>query len=668
MNTRETYITAYPSPFLSGTRVFLIDFALFNLAYFLCNFFKRKTFDLSDNYTALLFLFYICWFVGSFTGKKFEEDSYSSFKKGMLCFGKSALYMAYCITFAVVMLGVSGFSRVQIFSTCLAVFILESMAWYGYGKAFKVRQKDHRDIMHPSEERVAEPSSFSASLLGMDFILMVLAFFAVNYIKRGQLGLPPHYEKLFLIILGLWFTVSLVTNKYTGNAGRTYYFLLAQWLKAGAVMLAIVSMLVFGLRLFYFSRFQSYGSIVMLMAFEAVALWGYALWRKTKAEGADIESIDTVRQILGQTPLIPDVDVETLRQRLLEPIREKLKQRLGEKEAAFFEFIDEHVALDNILCMETAVDNSRKLFSLTAEQIPVRFFLNFRKMNNVRRINRYLLDIHQTLVPGGYFVGRVHTLTTHRDWIFSKFSWNLARMVYVLDFCIHRVMPKLPWVQKLYFAITNGRNRAISRAEILGRLCFCGFEIVAEKVIDNRLCVIARKIKTPAVDDSPTYGPFVELKRVGFNNEILKVYKLRTMHPYSEYLQKYVFELEGLQKGGKLENDFRMTEWGKVMRKLWLDELPMLYNWLKGDLQLVGVRPLSLQYFNLYDRELQDMRARVKPGLVPPFYVDLPETFEEICESEKRYIRAFLKHPVRTQIRYFWKAFINIAFKGARSK
>ncbi len=57
----------------------------------------------------------------------------------------------------------------------------------------------------------------------------------------------------------------------------------------------------------------------------------------------------------------------------------------------------------------------------------------------------------------------------------------------------------------------------------------------------------------------------------------------------------------------------------------------------------------------------------VKPGLVPPFYADMPKTFDEICESERRYIQAYLKQPIKTQLVYFWKAFYNIAFKGARS-
>jgi hypothetical protein len=229
-------------------------------------------------------------------------------------------------------------------------------------------------------------------------------------------------------------------------------------------------------------------------------------------------------------------------------------------------------------------------------------------------------------------------------------------------------MPKLPVLKNIYFALTRGYNQIISRAEVLGRLNFCGFEIVAEKEINKRLCFIVRKVKTPSIDKNPTYGPLVTLKRAGENNKPINIYKFRTMHPYSEYLQQYVYDLQGLKRGGKLENDFRLTTWGKIMRKLWLDEIPMLYNWIKGDLQLVGVRPLSFHYLSLYDHDLKEMRKKVKPGLIPPFYADLPEAFDEICDSEREYISAFMQRPIRTQFVYFWKALINIVIKGVRSQ
>jgi lipopolysaccharide/colanic/teichoic acid biosynthesis glycosyltransferase len=301
------------------------------------------------------------------------------------------------------------------------------------------------------------------------------------------------------------------------------------------------------------------------------------------------------------------------------------------------------------------------------ETAPSRLFVNLHKINDVRRLNEYFLTIHRTLLPGGCFVGYAHTIRTHHQWVYGKFPRQFAHLYYGIDFLLHRVIPKLPHINKLYFMITKGKNRVLSRAEVLGRFSFCGFDIVAEKEINKQYWVIARKVKHASFQKNPTFGPLVTLHRTGRNGQPVKVYKLRTMHPYSEFLQQYVFDRHGLQKGGKLKDDFRLTTWGKLFRKLWIDELPMLYNWLKGDLKVVGVRPLSRHYLSLYDAELRRMRMETKPGLLPPFYADLPATFDEICASEKRYLRAYFDRPIRTDIAYCFRALYNILIKRARS-
>jgi lipopolysaccharide/colanic/teichoic acid biosynthesis glycosyltransferase len=207
----------------------------------------------------------------------------------------------------------------------------------------------------------------------------------------------------------------------------------------------------------------------------------------------------------------------------------------------------------------------------------------------------------------------------------------------------------------------------MSRAEALGRLYSCGFEVIGEDNSNGRMCVAARKIKEPAFDMEPTYGPLVKLRRHGKDGKIIGVYKMRTMYPYSEYLQEYVFHNHKLADGGKFKDDFRITGMGHFMRKFWLDELPMLLNWLKGDLKLVGVRPLSKQYFGFYTPDLQQRRLKFKPGLVPPFYVDLPKTLDEVMDSEQRYLDAYEQHPYKTDWRYFWAAMYNIFIRRARS-
>ena len=96
--------------------------------------------------------------------------------------------------------------------------------------------------------------------------------------------------------------------------------------------------------------------------------------------------------------------------------------------------------------------------------------------------------------------------------------------------------------------------------------------------------------------------------------------------------------------------------------------MPQLVNWIRGDISLVGVRALSKAKFDLYPKDLQELRTRLKPGLVPPFYVDLPDTFSELLESERNYLNKKLKSRFSTDLVYLLRAFNNIIFKGARSQ
>ena len=100
---------------------------------------------------------------------------------------------------------------------------------------------------------------------------------------------------------------------------------------------------------------------------------------------------------------------------------------------------------------------------------------------------------------------------------------------------------------------------------------------------------------------------------------------------------------------------------------MWLDEIPMMLNLIKREIKIVGVRPLSQAKFNMYPKYMQDKRTSCKPGLIPPFYVDMPDSFEELVASEEKYLDLYFKNPVKTDIKYFFKASYNILIKKARS-
>lgn len=294
-------------------------------------------------------------------------------------------------------------------------------------------------------------------------------------------------------------------------------------------------------------------------------------------------------------------------------------------------------------------------------------FVVLERLNDIRFINKFLEEVNEKLATGGYIVGSVETSIHRKQRIKNKLPRWLFRPYYLIDFLVTRVWPKLPRLRKAYFALSHGRNRVISKMEVYGRLYSCGFQIEQTLDHDDKLFFIAKKVALPDYNLHPTYGPLIRLNRVGKNGKMIKVYKFRTMSPYSEYLQAYIYEQCGLQEGGKLKDDPRVNTVGRFMRKYWLDELPMIYNLLKGDMKLFGVRPISAHYLSLYPKDCQERRKSFKPGLIPPFYADLPKTIEEIAASEMRYLEAYEKSPLLTDLRYLGKVAYNILVKMARS-
>jgi len=295
-------------------------------------------------------------------------------------------------------------------------------------------------------------------------------------------------------------------------------------------------------------------------------------------------------------------------------------------------------------------------------------FIQLKKLNSMRKVNAMFYQMNAKLADDGILICRFEPKSTWKKNILNKYPKYVSGIIYGFYFFVKRIIPRLFFTRRLYYDITDGKKRIFSKAEVLGRLVYCGFEIVKEKKIDGLNYVIVKRIANPYPLQQRKYGPLIKLSRVGKNGKQFDFYKLRTMHAYSEYLQPYVFEKNNLQEGGKIKRDFRITTLGHFARKYWLDELPMIINFLKGDMKVVGVRPLSQHYFSLYSKELQEKRVKFKPGLLPPFYADMPKTLDEIQQSEMNYLTACeTKGVFVTDVRYFFKIVNNILFKGKRS-
>ncbi len=117
--------------------------------------------------------------------------------------------------------------------------------------------------------------------------------------------------------------------------------------------------------------------------------------------------------------------------------------------------------------------------------------------------------------------------------------------------------------------------------------------VALSPVIVTSAVLIKKKLGSPVL---------FKQTRPGKDGEPFEIYKFRTMTDARD------------EKGALLPDDDRLTPFGETIRKLSIDELPQLFNVLKGDISLVGPRPLLMQYVPLYN-EHQQRRMEVRPGI-----------------------------------------------------
>jgi hypothetical protein len=644
-----------------------INFILVNAGFLTLNFIKRSTFVLDAEYITLLIVFNIFWAVSSLYFGKFDIRTYPNQKNLLLAVTKSNLVLLYLVSIFIVLSGFYEYSRLHVFGS---VALLAAGEWILYSLFYYLRGRAIYESRHGNEKVAVRYKDFSIRILAIDFLLLVTSFFLVNYYKRGTFALNPDYEQFFLLIAGVWVIGSVMTRKFNIQDYQNIWYAAAPYIKATFLMTTAAAVMLFALRMFEFSRLQLFGTFILFFALETVVFLPYLLGRLKKTQkNGDVEKIEDVKAILQQELLPLETNSISQFTHDFKAVRDKLHDVYLKSDPKLFDMLDRFIDLDEYGESQTAVVDSHNMYNIDViENHTKTLIINLHKVNDFRWLNRYFLNVHKKIYNGGYFAGRAHTIETHKKFIFRKYPKAIAYILYPLDFIWNRVFPKMPGFKQLYFIITRGQNRVLSKAEILGRLSFCGFKIISAEVFNDSLYFIARRLKTPSVDANPSYGLTIKLQRIGLDGKMIYINKLRTMHPYSEYLQEYIYQQNKLNESGKFKNDFRLTEWGQLFRKLWIDELPQIFNYIRGEINLVGVRALSQHYFNLYPEDLKNLRIQFKPGLVPPYYADMPKNFDEIVDSERRYLLAKRAHPLTTDIIYFFKALHNILFNKARSQ
>lgn len=600
------------------------------------------------------------WGASALLTRKLTRLSQRTFIRNVRAFSLAFFIMLGGISLLVKLFPLAITSRLAIVASLLLGYTLELVMLQSVTPALKLSSKPIRLVK-------------SVLLFGTDlaiFAVAIMAYLLLLVLFRIQV------DNLWLLVISAplgWFVSAVLSHRFELDFEQNYWSYIYNFIKSYFVFACLASFLVLLFRLHGTAMDLFVGGVtgyatISFFVFSTIFFASIPA-RTDEARIAFLKGTEVSDELVDAAkisrvdiwvPSCPEDDHITF--------REKLRDVHLSKFPGLFSMIDRKIDLEELNIKYSIVTRTTDPYDV--EVLPdgqLQLFLNLQDLNRMGKINSYLAEVNRKLTRDGIFIGRFEPIKNRYNRFLRKYPFYFAQLFYARDFIWHRVIPKLPGLRRFYFAISKGGKRALSIAEALGRLYYSGFALASAFELDGYVYFIALRKTPPVPGRSPFYGPLFRLKRVGKDGKSIYVYKIRTMHPYSEYIQEFVYDANNLEAGGKLKDDFRVTSWGRVLRKLWIDELPMFINFFKGDLKLVGVRPLSGHFLSLYDESLRLRRVKHKPGLVPPFYADLPKTLEEIMESERKYLDAYEKNPVLTDVRYFFKAARNIVVRGARS-
>ncbi len=197
---------------------------------------------------------------------------------------------------------------------------------------------------------------------------------------------------------------------------------------------------------------------------------------------------------------------------------------------------------------------------------------------------------------------------------------------------------------------------AQSKAEVLENFSFLtissgpqdGWQYFTKRVLDFVLATVLLILASPimivsaiAIKCTSPGSIFFIQNRVGYNKRIFKLYKFRTMIPDAEKLQAKFDDLNEMDGPVfKIRNDPRITKLGWWLRKWSIDELPQLLNVLKGNMSLVGPRPLPMKDYSGFNQDWQRRRFSILPGITCTWQVNGRNmtSFEDWMKLDMEYI------------------------------
>ncbi|MFP4367442.1 MAG: hypothetical protein ACLFQA_10145 [Bacteroidales bacterium] len=318
-------------------------------------------------------------------------------------------------------------------------------------------------------------------ILSGSFLLMALYKPATaNYLSR-------EYLTAFAWLLGAWSLSSIYFKKYNFRKKHRVErivrsILISNFFALGAILVLITLLWYSG-----FSRLMLFGTIGLATLTELVAASFYQSLIRTKTRNG----INPWNPPAKPSEILKARAAKNFRDHRLKSdvIKNAVQQECGD---GIYDFLVKNLDAD---CKRTLFISSGSRFNL--EMQPggfLRAVVNMKRVNDICYINKFFESVNRKLPDHGTFIGCAETKDQRKNRILKKYPPLLNRIYYACDYILKRVFPKFILTKKIYYLLTRGHNRVLSRAELLGRLYSCGFVLLSDEFINGLYCFAVKKV------------------------------------------------------------------------------------------------------------------------------------------------------------------------------
>lgn len=410
----------------------------------------------------------------------------------------------------------------------------------------------------------------------VDLVALFLSFILSYYLKFGKLDFAQKEDwvrYLFLVLI-LSVVINFFVNPYSGILRRAYYMEIIKALQLSVYNLMVTTLVFYALKIgAYYSREMSF---YMYGFYFVTSLLLKYLWKKLLVTGRVV--VKTTKQI----PLFIVGSYSGI---------QKTIRNVNAGDFKLYEIEGIHL----IDAKPEEVDDGE------SGSIPVygEDYVQHILDNNIEEV---LIAVSPNMVESG---------------VLEKLNANGVGLNVVVELAIG-FQPEDQYIQNVgvfkalsvgSFSFTPGQMLYLGVKRLIDILCSLIGLIV--------LLPIAIVVKLANLLSGDTARIFYRQIRVGQNGKKISIWKFRSMVPNADEMLSQLLKDEAIreewEKNQKLEKDPRITKIGRILRKTSIDELPQLINVLKGEMSLVGPRPLVIGELEQHDG--LKLYQKVKPGI-----------------------------------------------------